>query len=116
MDLSPICTTGCYAFFAWRLWQETRRQATTAAQQAATAQQMLNAAHRPWLSIDVYADVGTGPKVINIASEDATLGLPEIKLGLLPLIVMAPVLRAAGLNSPWCKSVRDPSPEARVRP
>jgi hypothetical protein len=29
---------------------------------------MLNAAHRPWLSIDVYADVGTGPKVINITS------------------------------------------------
>jgi enoyl-CoA hydratase/carnithine racemase len=33
-----------------------------------------------------------------IASEDATFGLPEIKLGLLPLIVMAPVLRAAGLK------------------
>ena len=31
-----------------------------------------------------------------IASEDATFGLPEITLGLLPLIVMAPVLRAAG--------------------
>src|SRR5262245_23615945 len=28
-----------------------------------------------------------------IASEDATFGLPEITLGLLPLIVMAPVLR-----------------------
>src|SRR5207302_924380 len=33
---------------------------------------------------------------IVIASEDATFGLPEITLGLLPLIVMAPVLRAAG--------------------
>ena len=33
-----------------------------------------------------------------IASEDATFGLPEIKLGLLPLVVMAPVLRACGLK------------------
>lgn len=31
-----------------------------------------------------------------VASEDARFGLPEITLGLLPLIVMAPVLRAAG--------------------
>lgn len=31
-----------------------------------------------------------------IASEDATFGLPEIKVGLLPLIVSAPILRAAG--------------------
>lgn len=31
-----------------------------------------------------------------IASEDARFGLPEITIGLLPLIVMAPILRAAG--------------------
>jgi enoyl-CoA hydratase/carnithine racemase len=31
-----------------------------------------------------------------IASDDATFGLPEIKVGLLPLIVSAPILRAAG--------------------
>jgi enoyl-CoA hydratase len=31
-----------------------------------------------------------------VASEDAQFGLPEIKIGLLPLIVMAPILRAAG--------------------
>ena len=31
-----------------------------------------------------------------IASEDATFGLPEIKIGLLPLIVSAPILRAVG--------------------
>jgi enoyl-CoA hydratase/carnithine racemase len=31
-----------------------------------------------------------------IAAEDAVFGLPEIKLGLLPLIVMAPILRAIG--------------------
>jgi enoyl-CoA hydratase/carnithine racemase len=31
-----------------------------------------------------------------IASEDAVFGLPEIKIGLLPLMVMAPILRAAG--------------------
>jgi enoyl-CoA hydratase/carnithine racemase len=31
-----------------------------------------------------------------IASEDAVFGLPEIKIGLLPLIVMAPILRAVG--------------------
>ena len=30
-----------------------------------------------------------------IASEDARFGLPEIKLGLLPLMVLAPILRAA---------------------
>jgi enoyl-CoA hydratase/carnithine racemase len=31
-----------------------------------------------------------------IAAEDAVFGLPEIKIGLLPLIVMAPILRAVG--------------------
>jgi enoyl-CoA hydratase len=31
-----------------------------------------------------------------IAADDATFGLPEIKIGLLPLIVSAPILRAAG--------------------
>lgn len=31
-----------------------------------------------------------------IASDDARFGLPEIKVGLLPLIVMAPILRAVG--------------------
>jgi enoyl-CoA hydratase len=31
-----------------------------------------------------------------VASEDAVFGLPEIRLGVLPLIVMAPILRAAG--------------------
>jgi enoyl-CoA hydratase/carnithine racemase len=31
-----------------------------------------------------------------VASDDAQFGLPEIKVGLLPLIVMAPVLRAVG--------------------
>ncbi len=30
-----------------------------------------------------------------VASEDAIFGLPEIKLGLLPLMVLAPILRAA---------------------
>jgi enoyl-CoA hydratase/carnithine racemase len=31
-----------------------------------------------------------------VASEDARFGLPEIKIGVLPLIVMAPILRAVG--------------------
>jgi enoyl-CoA hydratase len=31
-----------------------------------------------------------------LASEDAVFGLPEIKLGLLPLIVMAPIFRSMG--------------------
>lgn len=31
-----------------------------------------------------------------VASEDAIFGLPEIKIGLLPLIVMAPILRSIG--------------------
>ena len=33
---------------------------------------------------------------IVIAADDAVFGLPEIKVGLLPLIVMAPILRAVG--------------------
>jgi enoyl-CoA hydratase/carnithine racemase len=33
---------------------------------------------------------------IVVAADDATFGLPEIKIGLLPLIVMAPILRAVG--------------------
>jgi enoyl-CoA hydratase/carnithine racemase len=33
---------------------------------------------------------------IVVAAEDAVFGLPEIKIGLLPLIVMAPILRAVG--------------------
>ena len=31
-----------------------------------------------------------------VASDDAVFGLPEIKVGLLPLMVMAPILRAVG--------------------
>lgn len=31
-----------------------------------------------------------------VAAEDAVFGLPEIKIGLLPLIVMAPILRSVG--------------------
>jgi len=33
---------------------------------------------------------------IVVASDDAVFGLPEIKVGLLPLVVMAPILRAVG--------------------
>lgn len=33
---------------------------------------------------------------IVVAADDAVFGLPEIKVGLLPLIVMAPILRAVG--------------------
>jgi enoyl-CoA hydratase/carnithine racemase len=33
---------------------------------------------------------------IVIAADDAVFGLPEVKVGLLPLIVMAPILRAVG--------------------
>jgi enoyl-CoA hydratase/carnithine racemase len=31
-----------------------------------------------------------------VAADDAAFGLPEIKVGLLPLVVMAPILRAVG--------------------
>lgn len=31
-----------------------------------------------------------------LAADDAVFGLPEIKVGLLPLVVMAPILRAVG--------------------
>jgi enoyl-CoA hydratase/carnithine racemase len=33
-----------------------------------------------------------------VASDDAVFGLPEIRVGLLPLIVMAPIVRAVGLK------------------
>ena len=33
---------------------------------------------------------------IVVAAEDAIFGLPEIKIGLLPLVVMAPILRSVG--------------------
>ena len=33
---------------------------------------------------------------IVVAADDAVFGLPEIKVGVLPLVVMAPILRAAG--------------------
>ena len=33
---------------------------------------------------------------IVVAADDAVFGLPEIKIGLLPLIVMAPILRSVG--------------------
>jgi enoyl-CoA hydratase/carnithine racemase len=33
---------------------------------------------------------------IVVAAEDAVFGLPEIKVGLLPLVVMAPILRSVG--------------------
>lgn len=33
-----------------------------------------------------------------VASHDAVFGLPEIRVGLLPLMVMAPILRAVGLR------------------
>jgi enoyl-CoA hydratase/carnithine racemase len=33
-----------------------------------------------------------------VAAEDAVFGLPEITVGVLPLVVMAPVLRATGLK------------------
>jgi len=33
-----------------------------------------------------------------VAAEDAVFGLPEIKVGLLPAIVMAPIVRAVGLK------------------
>ena len=36
---------------------------------------------------------------IVIAADDAVFGLPEIKVGLLPLIVMAPILRASGASA-----------------
>ena len=35
---------------------------------------------------------------IVVAADDAVFGLPEIKIGLLPLIVMAPILRSVGRN------------------
>jgi|SRR5438034_6174977 len=67
--------TTVYTIFTRRLWTETHRQAETAThqaeiaeRQAITAQQMLDAAHRPWLSISLYADVGTMRDVLNMAS------------------------------------------------
>jgi len=57
-----------YTFVTWRLWQQTKRQAQTAERQAITAQQMLEAAYRPWLSITMYPDVPTDSTVLTVAS------------------------------------------------
>jgi hypothetical protein len=73
--IAAATATAIYTVFTSRLWTETKRQAETAARQAEiaerqaiTAQQMLDAAHRPWLSIALYADAGTMRDVLNIAS------------------------------------------------
>jgi hypothetical protein len=50
------------------LWKATRRQAGIAEKQADTTQQMLDAAHRPYVSVELFPDIGTGPDVINWAS------------------------------------------------
>jgi hypothetical protein len=74
--------TVVYTIFTRRLWTETKRQAKTAVSQAETAtyqaetanrqaiiaQQMLEAAHRPWLSVELIPDVGTGPGAVYFAS------------------------------------------------
>jgi enoyl-CoA hydratase/carnithine racemase len=41
-----------------------------------------------------------------VVADDAVFGLPEIKLGLLPLIVMAPILRAAGRKREYAAALR----------
>jgi hypothetical protein len=57
-----------YAYFTRGLWTETARQAEIAAKQAETTRRMLEASQRPYLSIDLYADAGTAPNGINVAS------------------------------------------------
>jgi hypothetical protein len=64
-----------YTFVTWRLLRQTKQQAEIAThqaqiaeRQAIIAQQMLDAAHRPWLSIVLYADAGTDSTVLNVAS------------------------------------------------
>lgn len=66
--VSMVAITGVYALFTILLWRATRRQAQTATLQAQTTQRMLDLAHRPWLSIELCPDAGTGPDVVNYVS------------------------------------------------
>jgi hypothetical protein len=63
-----VAVTAVYAFFTWRLWLETRRQAELTKQQAELTKQqaglakqqaeqtrdMFESTHRPWLSIEPF--------------------------------------------------------------
>jgi hypothetical protein len=55
--VATVCTvivTAVYAFFTWRLWKETQRQAELTGQQAKPTREMFEAAHRPWVSIEPF--------------------------------------------------------------
>jgi hypothetical protein len=93
--------TVVYTIFTRRLWTETKRQAETATRQAETAerqaiiaQQMLEAAHRPWLSVELVADVGTGPGMVYFASVFRNHGN-------VPGTVTKTTTRAAWDRKPW---------------
>jgi hypothetical protein len=49
-----VAVTAVYAFFTWRLWQETGKQAKLTEQQAAQTRDMFEATHRPWVSIEPF--------------------------------------------------------------
>src|SRR5262249_8133086 len=61
-------TAVVYTIVTWCLLRQTRRQAEIAALQATTAQRMLDAARRPYISVALFADLGTSSQVLNMAS------------------------------------------------
>lgn len=66
--VAGVIVSGVYAYFTWGLWAQARRQAEIAAGQVELTRRMLEASQRPRLSLDLYADAGTGPNGINVAA------------------------------------------------
>jgi hypothetical protein len=95
-----------YTFFTLRLWQQTKRQAETATRQAEVAerqaviaQRMLDAAHRPWLSIALHYDAGSSPNAVNLASVFTNHGT-------VPATVTKARLRGAWEGKEWADGER----------
>jgi hypothetical protein len=51
-----VAVTMVYAYFTWRLWQETRREAELTGQQAVQTREIFEATNRPWLSIEPFQE------------------------------------------------------------
>ena len=66
--VAGVIVAAIYVFYTYQLWRETHRTAEAAQRQSTIAQWMLEAAHRPYLSIGMYEDAGTGSQILNMAS------------------------------------------------
>jgi hypothetical protein len=88
--IAAVVTGGAavvYTIVTWRLWQETKRQAIT-------AQRMLDAAHRPWLSIALHIDHGSSDAALNVASIFENHGT-------VPATVTKATMRGVSANKTW---------------